>query len=137
MKYYELLALAEYLNDFKKVSSVSRADDNVLRIYFESGLPLFVDLSKNDSYVFLKEDFKRSKLYNAPFDVVLAKRFANSKIERIDVEEGNRILRISVLASSSYKAIRSTLQLEFTGRNTNANANFAFVLNDPLLVKGF
>lgn len=120
MKYYELLALAEYLQDFKKVSSVSRADDNVLRIYFESGLPLFVDLSKNDSYVFLKEDFKRSKLYNAPFDVVLAKRFANSKIERIEVEDGNRILRISVLASSSYKAIRSTLQLEFTGRNTNA-----------------
>ena len=120
MKHTELVKITEYLQQFKKISSISRADDNVLKLYFERGLPLFVDLSRNDSYVFIKEDFKRSKLYNAPFDVILSKRFANSVLEVVEVEEGNRILRLQVLASSSYKAQRTTLQLEFTGRNTNA-----------------
>ena len=70
--------------------------------------------------MFFKEDFKQAKRYTAPFDVLLGKRFSNAKIESMDVEEGNRIWRICVLASSSYKALRTTLQLEFTGRNTNA-----------------
>jgi len=39
---------------------------------------------------------------------------------RVEVEEGNRIMRLHVKASSSYKALFTTLQLEFTGRNTNA-----------------
>ncbi|MDD3342323.1 MAG: NFACT RNA binding domain-containing protein [Sulfurospirillaceae bacterium] len=120
MKHSELVKITEYLQQFKKISSISRADDNVLKIYFERGLPLFVDLSRNDSYVFIKEDFKRSKLYNAPFDVILSKRFANSALEVVEVEAGNRILRLRALASSSYKAQRTILQLEFTGRNTNA-----------------
>jgi predicted ribosome quality control (RQC) complex YloA/Tae2 family protein len=70
--------------------------------------------------MFFKEDFKQAKRYTAPFDVLLGKRFSNAKIESMEVEEGNRIWRIGVLASSSYKALRTTLQLEFTGRNTNA-----------------
>ena len=120
MKHAELVSIAQYISHFKKVSSISRADDNILKIYFEKGLPLFVDLSRNDSYMFHKEDFKRSKLYNAPFDVLLSKRFANSALERVEVEEGNRILRLHVKASSSYKALFTTIQFEFTGRNTNA-----------------
>ena len=120
MKHAELVSIAQYIAQFKKVSSISRADDNILKIYFEKGLPLFVDLSRNDSYMFHKEDFKRSKLYNAPFDVLLSKRFANSALERVEVEEGNRILRLHVKASSSYKALFTTIQFEFTGRNTNA-----------------
>ena len=66
MKHAELILIAAYLRQFKKISSVARVDDNVLKLYFERGLPLFVDLSRNDSYMFQKEDFKRSKLYNAP-----------------------------------------------------------------------
>ncbi|MEZ7935169.1 MAG: NFACT RNA binding domain-containing protein, partial [Sulfurospirillum sp.] len=91
-----------------------------LRIIFEAGEPLFIDLGRGDSYMFFKEDFKQAKRYTAPFDVLLGKRFSNAKIESMEVEEGNRIWRICVLASSSYKALRTTLQLEFTGRNTNA-----------------
>lgn len=120
MKRSELLKVTEFLQQYRKISSIQRVDDSVLKIFFDSGLPLFVDLSRNDSYMFIKEDFKRAKLYNAPFDIILNKRFSNGKIETIEVEEGNRILRLCVLASSSYKAIRTVLQLEFTGRNTNA-----------------
>lgn len=120
MKHAELSWIVEYLKQFKKISSISRADDNVLKIYFERGLPLFVDLNRNDSYIFQKEDFKRSKLYNAPFDVLLNKRFANSILEKVEVEDNNRIVRFYTRANASYKALYTVLQLEFTGRNTNA-----------------
>lgn len=120
MKYKELVIINDYLQSYRKISSIFRVDDSVLRLLFESGEALYVDLGRNDSYMFYKSDFKQSKRYNAPFDVLLNKRFANAKIESMVVEEGNRIWRICVLASSSYKALRTTLQLEFTGRNTNA-----------------
>lgn len=120
MKYKELVIINDYLQLYRKISSIFRVDDSVLRLLFESGEALYVDLGRNDSYMFYKSDFKQSKRYNAPFDVLLNKRFANAKIESMVVEEGNRIWRICVLASSSYKALRTTLQLEFTGRNTNA-----------------
>lgn len=120
MKYQELVLINEYLQRYRKVSSIHRVDDSVLRILFESGEGLFIDLGRNDSYMFYKNDFKQSKRYSAPFDVLLNKRFANAKITSMSVEEGNRIWRLSVVASSSYKALHTTLQLEFTGRNTNA-----------------
>lgn len=120
MKHSELICINHYIKQYRKISSIYRVDDSVLRIIFESGEPLFIDLGRGDSYMFFKEDFKQAKRYTAPFDVLLGKRFSNAKIESMDVEEGNRIWRICVLASSSYKALRTTLQLEFTGRNTNA-----------------
>ncbi|MFB1009407.1 MAG: NFACT RNA binding domain-containing protein [Sulfurospirillum sp.] len=120
MKHSELVCINSYLKQYHKISSIYRVDDSVLRIIFEAGEPLFIDLGRGDSYMFFKEDFKQAKRYTAPFDVLLGKRFSNAKIESMDVEEGNRIWRICVLASSSYKALRTTLQLEFTGRNTNA-----------------
>ena len=120
MKYQELKCINEYVQQYQKISSIHRVDDSVLRIMFESGEGLFVDLSRNDSYMFYKSNFKISKRYSAPFDILLNKRFSNSKIESMVVEENNRIWRVSVLASSSYKAIKTTLQFEFTGRNTNA-----------------
>ena len=120
MKHSELICINDYLKQYHKISSIYRVDDSVLRIIFEAGEPLFVDLGRGDSFMFFKEDFKQAKRYTAPFDVLLAKRFSNAKIESMEVEEGNRIWRICVLASSSYKAMRTTLQLEFTGRNTNA-----------------
>lgn len=120
MKHSELICINNYLKQYHKISSIYRVDDSVLRIIFEAGEPLFIDLGRGDSYMFFKEDFKQAKRYTAPFDVLLGKRFSNAKIESMEVEEGNRIWRIGVLASSSYKALRTTLQLEFTGRNTNA-----------------
>lgn len=120
MKHSELICINNYLKQYHKISSIYRVDDSVLRIIFEAGEPLFIDLGRGDSYMFFKEDFKQAKRYTAPFDVLLGKRFSNAKIESMEVEEGNRIWRIGVLATSSYKALRTTLQLEFTGRNTNA-----------------
>lgn len=76
-------------------------------------------MKRGGSFIFKKEGYKKVRNYNAPFDVVLTKRFTNAKIEKMEVMEGNRILRIYVQTSSKYKAQPSILQFEFTGRNTN------------------
>ncbi len=76
-------------------------------------------MRRGDSYIFKKEGYKKVRNYNSPFDVVLTKRFTNAKIEKMEVMEGNRILRIYVQSSSKYKSQQSILQFEFTGRNTN------------------
>lgn len=77
-------------------------------------------MRRGDSYIFQKESgYKKVRNYNSPFDVVLTKRFTNAKIEKFEVAEGNRILRIYVQTSSKYKSQPSVLQFEFTGRNTN------------------
>lgn len=119
MKRNELLKVCEYLQQFRSISSIGRVDDSVIKIVFNRNDVIFIDLKRGDSHIFKKDDFKRTKIYNAPFDVVLHKRLARSKINSVHVQEGNRILLIEVQAASSYKSINSTLHVEFTGRNTN------------------
>jgi predicted ribosome quality control (RQC) complex YloA/Tae2 family protein len=120
MKYNELKEVTKYLQNFNSISSIKRVSDTVIKIVFNKDETIFFDMKKGDSHIFKKDSFKRLKIYNAPFDVVLYKRFARSKIEKIELLEANRVLRISVNSSSSYKSLKTTLQLEFTGRNTNA-----------------
>jgi len=119
MKRNELVEVAEYLKRFKSITSITRVQDSTIKIVFDRDIELFFNLNKGDSHIFKKDDFKRAKVYNAPFDVLLFKRFARSSIKSLHVEDGNRILRLNVESNSSYKEMESVLQLEFTGRNTN------------------
>ena len=125
MKLNELIEVSTYLQTFSKIHSISRVDDTIIKIVFlphkrtQKSQALFFDLTKGDSHIFIRENFKRAKLYNAPFDVILNKRFANSHINKVEVLEGNRILRFYTSANVSYKSLVSILQFEFTGRNTN------------------
>ena len=114
------MQIAQYLQDFKRISSIERVDDNILKIIFDRARVLFFDLRRGDSYAFLKDDFKKAKIYKAPFDIVLSKKFTNSIIENISVLKDDRILQIKVISNSKYKSENSILQLEFTGKNTNA-----------------
>ena len=120
MKLNELLEVTQYLQKYKSITSIGRVDDNIIKIVFEKSEALFFDMKRGDSYIFKKDDFKRAKLFQAPFDVVLYKRFNRSHIDFFEVVKNNRILRLHVSANSSYKAQSTILQLEFTGRNTNA-----------------
>jgi len=94
-------------------------DDTIIKIAFDRDTPYYFDLRRGDSYIFKKDGYKKVRNYNSPFDVVLTKRFTNAKIEKMEVMEGNRILRIFVQTSSKYKSQPTILQFEFTGRNTN------------------
>jgi len=120
MTRYQLTKVADYLSRYKKINNLYRVDDTIIKIEFGKGEAIFFDMKKGDSHAFLKDDYKVLKYYNAPFDVVLKKRFANATITNIYVEDKNRVLRIETKKSSGYKEQITTLVLEFTGRNTNA-----------------
>jgi predicted ribosome quality control (RQC) complex YloA/Tae2 family protein len=82
---------------------------------------IYFDLSKSNAQIYKKKhNSKLKKDYNAPFDVVLQKRFFNSKISSIDLINDDKIVCIEVVSNSSYKALKSRLYLEFTGKYTNA-----------------
>ena len=120
MKRDILVQIAKKLDKVGKINAIERVDDSIIKIVFDRDNPYYFDLKRGDSYVFKKEEnYTRVKNYNAPFDVVLRKKFTNAKVEKIEVQEGNKILCITVEASSKYKYEQAVLQFEFTGRNTN------------------
>ncbi len=119
MKYSELKIIAQKLSNYRKFYTVKRVADTVLMVVFDKSHSYYFDLNRGDSYIYINEKQKGIKNYNAPFDVVLKKRFTNSIIERVEVEEGNKILKFHTLSQGGYKAQKSILQLEFTGRHTN------------------
>ncbi len=120
MKRNELLEVTKYLQKYRSITSIGRVEDSIIKIVFNKDEAIFFDMKRGDSHIFKKEHFRRAKLYNAPFDVILYKRFSRSHINSLEVVEGNRILRLHVSSNSSYKAQSTILQFEFTGRNTNA-----------------
>ncbi|WP_169776846.1 NFACT family protein [Campylobacter mucosalis] len=119
MKYAHLIQIASFLSNFKKINDIKRVGDMLLCISFDSQ-NIFFDLAKSGSAIYKNDNFKEIKIYNAPFDNILAKRFKSSKILDIKCLENNRILKITTKFDGSYKSLTSNLYLEFTGRFTNA-----------------
>ena len=114
-----LVQISEHLGKYRKISAVERVEDTIIKVIFDRDSVYYFDMRRGDSYIFQTPSYHKVRSYNAPFDIVLKKRFNNARIEKIEVPEGNRILRITVNASSSYKSQKSVMQFEFTGRNTN------------------
>jgi predicted ribosome quality control (RQC) complex YloA/Tae2 family protein len=120
VKQYQLEQLSHYLSRFHKIHAIERVDDMVIKMVFDRHEPFFFDLRRGDAHVFMCEEFKRAKVYGAPFDVLLKKYFAKGALLHVEVPTNNRLMRLHVSTSSQYKASQYVLQLEFTGRNTNA-----------------
>ncbi len=120
MKYYELKQISSYLNGFEKIFALERVDDTIIKFIFDKQEPIFVDLKRGESVFFMCENFQKAKIYNAPFDVLLNKYFARASIKKVEILEKNRIICLHVSSNSHYKNTSATLQLEFTGKNTNA-----------------
>jgi predicted ribosome quality control (RQC) complex YloA/Tae2 family protein len=77
-------------------------------------------MTKGNALVFMKnEKDMNKKIFTAPFDVVLQKKFNNSKIENVYLRDEDKVLNIVTSSKSSYKEQTTILQLEFTGKNTN------------------
>ncbi len=129
MKRSILVQVTEHLKSYKKFNIIEKVDDTIIKIGFDRGTPYFFDMHRGDSHIFKKESYKKLRNYNSPFDVLLSKRFTNAKIQKMEVQEGNRILKIFASSSSKYKAQNSILQFEFTGRNTNV-----IILDENLVI---
>jgi len=119
MKLSHLKQIISYLKKFKKISAIYRVTDTIVKIAFERDNEVFFNMQRSNSSIFKCPSFSRSKIYNAPFDVVLAKRFNRSNIIDIELLNDDKILRFKTSLSSAYKEEITYLQIEFTGKYTN------------------
>lgn len=121
MKYFLLKSTCEYLKEKAEIIKfIRRIGNNTIIIEFNNKNIIYFDLNKSNAKIFkTKEQITSKKDFNAPFDVVLQKKFTNAKIENIELYNNDKIINIKVSSSSSYKKEISILQLEFTGKYTN------------------
>ncbi len=121
MKYYLLKAVVTYLcQNTEKMKFIKRIDNNTIIIEFNNKNYLYFDMTKGKSLIYKRDELlKAKKDFNAPFDVILQKRFNNSIVEDIQLYNDDKVINIKVNSSSSYKKLTTILQLEFTGKHTN------------------
>ena len=119
MKLSHLKQIITYLQNFKKISAIYRVTDTTIKVAFDRDDEIYFNMQRSNSSIFRCPSFSRSKVYNAPFDVVLAKRFNRSNILSIELLGGDKILRLKTSIASAYKEEVTYLQFEFTGKYTN------------------
>lgn len=119
MKLSHLKQIKNYLQEFTKISAIYRVSDTIVKIVFDKNDDIYFDMRRSNSFVFKADSYARSKIYNAPFDVVLAKRFNRANIEFLEIVNDDKILRFKTTIASAYKQEITYLQFEFTGKYTN------------------
>ncbi|SFV52728.1 Fibronectin/fibrinogen-binding protein [hydrothermal vent metagenome] len=120
MKLYELKAIAERLSDFGYLSRARRIEDNTLELVFDKSDSYFFNMTRGHSFIYKAPSQRPLQGYNAPFDTLLHSLLSGSRLLKVEVPDGDRILRFTIAPKSSYKDKIIFLQLEFTGKNTNA-----------------
>lgn len=112
--------IAAFFSHFKIIQYCGRVSDNVIKITLDSA-NFYVDLSKGKSRIFCAHSAESTiKTYNAPFDLALKKYFIKAELMSCSVDGNNRILRLKCRKAAQYKVFEAVLQLEFTGKYTNA-----------------
>ena len=132
MKLSHLKQILTYLQNFTKISAIHRVSDTTMKIVFDKrdkvnrkaresslGYDIYFNMNRSDSSMFKCQEYPRSKVYNAPFDVILAKRFNRSNILDISLLGDDKIIRLKTSVASAYKEEITYMQIEFTGKYTN------------------
>ena len=119
MKLSHLKQIASYIQNFTKISAAHRVSDSVVKIVFNKDDALYFNMSRGNSSIFKCEKYERSKLYNAPFDVILAKRLNRANLLEVSLLNADKILRLKSSVASAYKEETTYIQFEFTGKYTN------------------
>ena len=120
MKLYELKAIAKRLNNFTFISRARRIEDNTLEIMFDKSESYFFNMTRGHSFIYKAPSQRPLQGYNAPFDTLLHSLMSGGKLISVEVPDNDRLLRFTIAPKSSYKNKIIYLQLEFTGKNTNA-----------------
>ena len=128
MKLSHLKQIATYLENFTKISAIYRVNDTTIKISFDKNDDIYFDMQRSNSKIFRCQAYSRSKVYNAPFDVLLAKRFTRSNILGVELLNSDKILRFKTSVASAYKEEITYLQFEFTG-----NIQISFFLMKKIL----
>lgn len=119
MKLSHLKQILEYLQKFTKISSIYRVSDTIIKIAFDRDDELYFEMARSNSKIFKCASYSRSKVYSAPFDVLLTKRFNRANILHVELLGGDKIVRFKTSVASAYKEEITYLQFEFTGKYTN------------------
>ena len=77
-------------------------------------------MTRGNAFIYKTLSQRPQKSYQAPFDTILFNSLSSSKLLKVEVLNEDRILRFICSSKSSYKDKKIILQLEFTGKNTNA-----------------
>ncbi len=117
MKAFILKKISEYISKYKHIKRAIRIDENLILFEIDKSR-YFFDLTKGNSDIYINIDYQLSKKFNAPFDIILAKKFTKSKL--LDVEVKERILTLKVETNLVFKKEINYIRFEFTGRYTNA-----------------
>lgn len=129
MKLSHLKQITSYLLNFKKIAAIYRVGDTIVKIVFDKDEVLYCNMQRSNATMYKCDEYARSKVYNAPFDVILSKRFNRANILEVGLVNEDKILRFKTSVSSAYKEEISYLQLEFTGKYTNI-----IILDENMLV---
>ncbi|MBN2816331.1 MAG: DUF814 domain-containing protein [Campylobacterales bacterium] len=119
MKLSHLKQIVTYLQNFKKISAIHRVGDTLIKVVFDKDDTLYFNMQRSNSSIYKCAEFPRSKVYNAPFDVILAKRFNRANILDVNLLNADKIVRFKTSIASAYKEEVTYLQFEFTGKYTN------------------
>jgi predicted ribosome quality control (RQC) complex YloA/Tae2 family protein len=120
MKFYAFRQIVDYLKQYTRIAAAHRVGDNIIKIVFDGRHDIYFDLQKSNSAIYTRDDSVRMKHYQAPFDVLLQKYLGRSDIVSMEIINNDKVLRIGVSQSGAYKSHKAFLQLEFTGKYTNA-----------------
>ena len=120
MKLSHLRQIVDYMQGVKHINAIHRIGDSVIKIVFDRDNVFYFNMQKGNAYISkCKNEVRRSKVYNAPFDVILSKRFNRAQVESIELYKGDKIIRMKASISGAYKSESTWLQFEFTGKTTN------------------
>jgi predicted ribosome quality control (RQC) complex YloA/Tae2 family protein len=120
MRHSYLKQIVQHMQRFTQIGSIYRLSDTALRIVFDRENSWNFDMRRGDPLITIDAEATRGKMYQAPFDVLLAKRLNRSSIQSITLHNNDKIIRIVTTTNGSYKSETTILQLEFTGKYTNA-----------------
>jgi len=120
MKLHTLQAIAERLETFGFISRARRVENNTIELSFDKTHTYFFNLTRGHSHIYKALSQRPLQGFAAPFDTLLHTLVSTSRLIAVSVPDGDRILRFTLAPKSSYKEKRIALQLEFTGKNTNA-----------------
>ena len=119
LKLSHLKQIVSYLQKCRKITAIYRVSDTIVKVVFDKDETLYFNMQRSTSNIFKAQEYPRSKVYNAPFDVILSKRLNRSSILGIELLNGDKIIRIKTALSSAYKQEITYVQFEFTGKYTN------------------
>ncbi|GMB94321.1 NFACT family protein [Helicobacter heilmannii] len=115
ISYALLLAFAKLLKEQSKITI--RHAKQILSLDTPSH-PFKACMQKGVSHIYL--DPTPLELSKTPFNLALERYASNAKIVDCYLENEDRILKIVLECATSYKKVQSVLQLEFTGKHSNA-----------------